>query len=81
MSNDLVVSVDQKGTLTFVYDDSLSSLLDEGKEWTIKRVSEVEPVDKSWVAFMRDGKKLGPYRLREEALRAEREYLEEKMFK
>ena len=58
----------------------------------LEKPAMVEPVDPfqrrvlngleipPWTAAMNDGTLLGPYRLREEALRAEVKYLEAKLF-
>ena len=79
------------GRLTFVYDDALAFLLDEG-DATVTRVSHVEPYDGSggpefaarhpgswWTADMSpvDGPVLGPFKTRAEALAAERAWLAE----
>ena len=68
------------GTATFVYDDRLRGLMDRagGRSETV-RASSVEPEGDGWTVRMHrefGGEKLpGVYRLREEALRAERDYL------
>lgn len=82
-ADDLVICVDKDGTLTMIYDDDLSDLLEKGPH-TIQRVSHVEPdqCGYGWSATMvEDGMVLGPYWKRSQALAAEREYLEEKMFR
>jgi len=76
--NDLTVLIDEAGRLHFVYDDALAGLLSLGKSETV-RVSHVEPAPGGWVASMAPvgGADLGPYRLRSEALAAERRWLRE----
>ena len=74
-----IVSKDGK-RLTFIYDDKLQPLIKAGKV-SIKRVSNVEPTENGkWRALMTDGTVLPEFDLREDALRAEREYLENKLF-
>lgn len=87
MSTERVRIVD--GVVSFVYSDDLAGLLDVG-EATVERVSHVEPYDGSgvesfaarhdgcwWTADMRpvDGPVLGPFRMRADALQAERDWL------
>lgn len=64
------------GSLAFLWDDQLQPLSDLG-EVTIRRASHVEPEDGGWIADLSPmgGPRLGPYRLRGEALAAEREWL------
>ncbi|HWY36776.1 MAG TPA: hypothetical protein VNX68_19175 [Nitrosopumilaceae archaeon] len=74
------LAIDEKGIVTFIYDDELSDLCSEGSS-EIKRVSNVEPDPMGgWSATMLDGIKLGPYPLRNQALEAEVKYLEAKLF-
>ena len=66
------------GTVEFIYDDRLRSLLELGQA-TITRASHVEPTpDGRWTADLapRGGPVLGPFMLRQHALEAEREWLE-----
>lgn len=72
------LSVSNQGITTLIYSDIHADLLSEGKA-TIKRVSNVEPSDGGWVASMFDGTKLGPYKLRQQALDEEVKYIEEKL--
>jgi hypothetical protein len=63
--------------LRFVYDDALATLLDLGRA-EVRRASHVEPAaGGGWTADMGpvDGPVLGPFRLRGEALAAERRWL------
>lgn len=78
MDNDLIVSIDQNGTTEFIYDDEFSEMLNS--KTTIQRASHVEPEGTQWIAEMISGPKLGPFKTRQEALDAEREYLEKEMF-
>jgi hypothetical protein len=66
------------GTVEFLYEDGLRSLLALGRA-TIARASHVEPTaDGRWTADLspRGGPLLGPFPLRQEALDAERAWLE-----
>jgi hypothetical protein len=66
------------GKMSFIYDDQLADLISEGDS-KIERVSNVEPAEGGWVAFMNDGTKLGPFKLRQEALDAEIAYIQERL--
>jgi hypothetical protein len=66
------------GTVEFLYEDGLRSLLELGRA-TIARASHLEPTpDGRWTADLspRGGPLVGPFVLRQEALDAEREWLE-----
>lgn len=77
-----VLAFDSAGSLTFIYDDALVGLLEEG-ESVVRRASHVEPASGGgWIADMgpvEAGVTLGPFRLRSEALAAERQWLVERM--
>lgn len=74
------LSIDTDGSVTFIYTDELADLCSEGLT-DIKRVSNVEPDSLGgWSATMLDGKKLGPYTYRWQALEEEVKYLEAKLF-
>ena len=89
MERELVVTFDE-GAATFVYDDRLAFLTDHG-DVEIVRASHVEPLESGqWVADMRPtldrmraigidvsaiSDVLGPFRLRRDALCAERDWL------
>lgn len=78
MAAELVITIDN-GHLRFVHDDALVDLLALG-EARIARASHVEPTaDAQWTADMApsDGPVLGPFKLRSEALAAERAWLSE----
>lgn len=85
-SRNLRVIIDEEGAMTFVYDDALAGLLELG-DAQIERASHVEPsagdsvrgISAGWVADMAPsgGPVLGPFRLRQEALDAERAWLRE----
>ena len=75
----LRVVVEADGALSFIYTDELRPLVDLGHAATC-RVSNVEPDGDGWSAQMVDGPKLGPFRLRSEALDAEVAYLEARLF-
>lgn len=75
-----LIEVRPDGSLHFLYDDALVGLMDVGPAQAC-RVSHVEPttVDDRvvWYANMSpvNGPNFGPFDTREEALRAEREWL------
>jgi len=72
------IFVSPDGTVEFLYEDALRSLLALGRA-TITRASHVEPTpDGRWTADLspRGGPLLGPFTLRQEALDAERTWLE-----
>lgn len=75
--NNVAIKVTDEGFIEFVYDDELVGLLDLG-EATVVRASHVEP-RAGWTADMSPsgGPVLGPFRLRSEALQAERDWLAE----
>lgn len=75
MSNHEIV-IDPDGTTRFIYSDALAPLLEQGAA-TIRRASHVEPDGGGWYADMRpsSGPVLGPFRLRQQALDAEVEWL------
>ncbi len=82
MQNTFTIDVSPDGTMRMIYDDALVDLLGQGHV-TIRRASFVEPhPDGGWFADMAPsgGPILGPYRLREEALRAEMAWLENRLF-
>jgi len=75
-SNAVVIRIDG-GTLRFVYDDALASLLTLGPA-TVTRASHVDPAPAGgWTADMAPsgGALLGPFTLRADALAAERAWL------
>ncbi len=75
------IIVDTSGSARFVYSDALAAVAREAGTLTIRRASHVEPTaDGRWAADMspvRLGVNLGPYDTREEALEAERLWLQE----
>lgn len=78
MPQEAVIRVDTDGVCTFLHDDELVELVEAGKS-SIMRVSHVEP-DRGgqWRArLVHDGRILGPFRLRSEALAAELEAIQE----
>jgi hypothetical protein len=77
--NEQRLVIDTDGSITFIYDDSLIDLFEEGTV-SIKRVSHVEPDEGQWYASIIDGPILGPFPLRSQALDAEIDYLKEKLF-
>jgi len=73
------ITVTPDGNLRFVWDDNLAELVEAG-ESRICRASHVEPtVDSKWTADMAPvgGPVLGPFRIRNDALVAERFWLED----
>jgi hypothetical protein len=75
------IAIRPDGSLSFIYDDKLADLCEHGEAVT-RRVSYVEPSGKGWTADLApvNGPVLGPYRLREDALATERQWLEENLF-
>jgi hypothetical protein len=70
--------IDEAGTLELIYADDLRPLLDLGCA-TITRASFVEPtLDGRWTADLSPvgGPTLGPFLLRDQALREERTWLD-----
>ena len=65
-------------TIRFIYDDELSSFAELGQAET-KRASHVEPVGSDWFVDLSPSKgpKLGPFKLKQEALDAEVAWLKE----
>lgn len=80
-SNRLSLAIADDGTITAIYSDQLADLFKEGEAKTT-RASHVEPCEGGWSADMSPvgGPMLGPFPLREEALAAEVEWLEAKLF-
>jgi hypothetical protein len=82
MSHTLTITPD--GTVRCLYDDTLQPLLTRLGTPNISRASHVEPTaDGQWEADMRPvapGVLLGPFRLRTEALTAERDWLLQHLF-
>ena len=75
-SIDIVCAPD--GSLTAIWDDALAPLVTEGTT-KIKRASHVEPTENGqWNADMSpvNGPVLGPFPLRSDALKAERDWLQ-----
>jgi hypothetical protein len=77
----LKLKVDKSGKVHAVYSDAHAGLIDKAAHVEITRASAVEPDPRGgWTATMKDGTKLGPYRLRSEALEAEVQYLDSVLF-
>jgi hypothetical protein len=77
-----VVVVSPDGRIQFLWADELSGLIDDGRT-VIRRASHVEPTaDGRWTADLAPsgGPVLGPFRLRGQAIDAEREWLKEHHF-
>lgn len=72
--------IEPSGTMKMIYDDEDVDLIESGKA-TITRASTVEPGPGGWIADMKPsgGPELPAQRLREDALAAEREWLEQRM--
>ena len=74
------IVIDEGGTLRFIHDDALVGLLREG-DARIERASHVEPGGDGtqWIADLSpvSGPALGPFDLRQQALDAEIEWLNE----
>ena len=75
---DIIIHILPDGTVRALHDDRLAGLYQRASQVHIRRVSYVEPTeDGQWTADMAPvgGGVLGPFRLRGEALNAEREWL------
>ena len=83
-------AVEPDGTIVSIYSDALAELIDQGTA-QITRASMVEPAPSgNWLADMSpvirqyglecDNPILGPFRLRSDALKAEIDFLEQKLF-
>ena len=75
------IKVDITGLVTFIWHDDLACLLGEGKG-TVMRASHVEPnAEGKWTADLSPvgGPKFGPYVLRQTALDAEVQWLDDNM--
>jgi ATP phosphoribosyltransferase regulatory subunit HisZ len=60
-----------------VYDDEIADVLPRLGSYAVRRASYVEPCGEGWTANMAPmgGGVLGPFKLRADALKAEREWL------
>lgn len=75
------IHITPDGDVQFVWDDELADLCDLGVP-AVQRASHVEPdASGHWTADLRPvgGPVLGPYRLRSEALAAERAWLDQQL--
>jgi hypothetical protein len=74
--------IGKNGNARFLYNDKLKKLTEQGKT-KIPRASHVEPTEENgvinWYADLApvSGPKLGPFTLREDALKAEAKWLED----
>lgn len=78
----MLVSIAPDGKLQFLYNDDLRPLMALGKA-TVTRASDVEPTaEGEWTADLSrvGGPVLGPFKLREQALAAEVQWLEDNNF-
>lgn len=86
--NPLRLAIDADGAITAIYSDELVEAgltrLGQAVTW---RISDVEPIDGEWVTTMRQGPvigsmpiSLGQFPLRSQALDAEVEFLNAKLF-
>lgn len=66
----------QGNTIRYIYDDMLVTMNELGQTETV-RASHVEPVGSEWFVDLTpsNGPKLGPFKLRQEALDAEIEWI------
>lgn len=76
----MTIVIDTDGIIKSIYQDGFMDLYKQGKT-TITRMSNVEPCPEheGWCAAMYDGMHLGPFELRQGALDAEINYLEDKL--
>jgi len=78
----MLVEILPSGEIQFIYKDELRGLMTVGKS-CVSRASDVEPnAEGEWTADLTrvGGPVLGPYKLREDALAAEVEWLETHSF-
>jgi len=79
VSDDTLLAVERGGAVRCLYSDALADLLDEG-ETTVRRASRVEPAEGGgWTVDLSPvggPARLGPFRLRGEALAAEAVWIE-----
>ncbi len=84
MSKKIKIQVSTNGTLKFIYDDKLKTLLKQGTS-SVKRASHVEPSPDgtSWTSDMRpiQGPILGPFKTRAKALKAEIDWINKNLSK
>ncbi|MEW6545046.1 MAG: hypothetical protein AB1411_15735 [Nitrospirota bacterium] len=76
---DVLLRVSPQGTVSVIYDDELAPLIGELGRASIQRASYVEPTSDGWWLVdltPSNGPVLGPFPLRNEALAAERAWLE-----
>ena len=88
MNDDIDFLIGVDGSVQFVYSDDAAEVFD-GEAMATRRVSTVEPASTSgafgneWIADMKlagaPGVVLGPFRTRQAALDAEREFLRKEM--
>ena len=71
-----LITIDEGGAVTLIYEDRFASLLAGGTAYT-RRASHVEPAPGGWTADLSPiaGPVLGPFPLRQDALDAERAYI------
>jgi hypothetical protein len=73
--------IGKDGNARFLYNDKLKKAFKEQGKMKSKRASHVEPVEENgtvvWYADIIGGPKLGPFDLREDALKAEIKWLED----
>jgi hypothetical protein len=79
------IVIQPDGTIQFVWDDALAALAEQG-QCRIERASNVESTTAGWVADLSPiagpgAPQLGPYRLRQTALAAEVEFIEDLLVK
>ncbi len=76
-SNASLLDIAPDGTLNFLWDDALAPLMELG-ESTLFRASHIEPQGIEWVADLSPvgGPTLGAFPLRNDALTAERDWLQ-----
>lgn len=77
----LTFKIKRDGTIKFIYDDDVFETLKVLGPSSIRRASHVEPIPNTnglWYSDMSpvDGPELGPFLSRDEALKAEREWIE-----
>jgi hypothetical protein len=78
------ITISNKGTITFIYDDDIAKALSGLGKSTTTRASHVEPnTDGTWYAYMDlvGGPTLGPFNTRTEALQEEVHWIEQNILR
>lgn len=63
--------IDENGLIHFIYDPDINEFIQDIADCNIKRASNVEPINCEWFSDIHGIGKLGPFKDRNEAIRAE----------